>query len=303
MLIIESFDQKKERGYMKIEEILRYFPSNIYQILYKIFEEDEKIINEVREIRIKAQRPIVIKLKDSDFILEYIVSQTEILSIVEKICENSIYAYKNQICDGYITVQGGHRVGITGTCVIEDGKIINVKYISSLNFRIAREVIGCSNKILPSILDIENKTVFNTIIVSPPAKGKTTMLRDIVRQISNGIKEINFVGKTVGLVDERGEVAACYRGIPQNDVGVRTDVIENVSKDLGMRLLIRSMSPDIIACDEIGNSHDIEAIKYAFFSGVKGIFTAHGKNMDDLKSNVKIYDLIENKQIEKIVFL
>ncbi len=303
MLIIESFDQKKERGYMKIEEILRYFPSNIYQILYKIFEEDEKIIDEVREIRIKAQRPIVIKLKDSDFILEYIVSQTEILSIVEKICENSIYAYKNQICDGYITVQGGHRVGITGTCVIEDGKIINVKYISSLNFRIAREVIGCSNKILPSILDIENKTVFNTIIVSPPAKGKTTMLRDIVRQISNGIKEINFVGKTVGLVDERGEIAACYRGIPQNDVGVRTDVIENVSKDLGMRLLIRSMSPDIIACDEIGNSHDIEAIKYAFFSGVKGIFTAHGKNMDDLKSNVKIYDLIENKQIEKIVFL
>ena len=288
---------------MKIEEILRYFPSNIYQILYKIFDEDKNIIKEVREIRIKAQRPIVIKLKDSDFILEYIVSQTEILSIVEKLCENSIYAYKNQICDGYITVQGGHRVGITGTCVIEDGKIINVKYISSLNFRIAREVIGCSNKILPSILDIENKTVFNTIIVSPPAKGKTTMLRDIVRQISNGIKEINFVGKTVGLVDERGEIAACYRGIPQNDVGVRTDVIENVSKDLGMRLLIRTMSPDIIACDEIGNSDDIEAIKYAFFSGVKGIFTAHGKNMDDLKSNVKIYDLIENKQIEKIVFL
>ncbi len=288
---------------MKIEEILRYFPTNIYQILYKIFSDDEKILDEVREIRLKAERPIVIKLRDSDFILEYKVLQSEILNIVEKLCENSIYAYKNQICEGFITVQGGHRVGITGTCVIENGKIINVKYISSLNFRVAREVIGCSNKILSNILDIENKTVFNTIIVSPPAKGKTTMLRDIVRQVSNGIKEINFVGKTIGLVDERGEIAACYRGVPQNDVGVRTDVIENVSKDVGMKMLIRSMSPDVIACDEIGNNDDIEAIKYAFFSGVKGIFTAHGKNMNDLRSNVKIYDLIENKQIEKIIFL
>jgi stage III sporulation protein AA len=285
------------------EEILKYFPNSIYQILYKLFTENYNLINEVREIRIKAERPIIIRLRNRDFILEYKVSQSEMLNIIERLCENSIYAYKNQICEGFITVQGGHRVGITGTCVIENGKIINIKYISSLNFRIAREVIGCSDEYLQEILDIENNTIFNTIIVAPPGKGKTTMLRDIIRQISNGIRKMNFEGKTVGVVDERGEIAACFKGIPQNDVGVRTDVIESVSKDNGIRMLIRSMAPDIIACDEIGSIDDVTAIKYAFVSGVKGIFTVHGKNMEDLQKNEKIYELINNKQIQKIIFL
>ena len=255
-----------------MEEILKYFPNNIYEVLLDFSDKNKQILDRVQEI-------------------------------IERLCENSIYAYKNQICEGFITVKGGHRVGITGSCVVENGKIINIKYISSLNFRIARQVLDCSNKILNQVIDIQNQTIFNTIIVAPPGRGKTTVLRDTIRRISNGIDEIKFRGKTCGIVDERGEIAACFKGVPQNDVGIRTDVIENVSKYKGIHMLIRSMAPEIIACDEIGSREDIEAIQYALYSGVKGIFTMHGRSIEDIKNNKEVYRLVENSQIQKVVFL
>ena len=129
------------------------------------------------------------------------------------------------------------------------------------------------------------------------------MLRDVIRNISNGVPEFNFRGKTCGVVDERGEIAAMYRGQPQNDIGLRTDVIENVSKAKGMKMLIRSMAPEVIACDEIGSKEDVEAIKEATISGVKGIFTMHGSSLEEIKLNKDINELIENKQIERIIFL
>lgn len=286
-----------------IDEILRYFPNKIYQIFFNLFQENSKISEELQEIRMRAERPIILKLRERDLILQYNITQAEILQIVERLCENSIYAYKNQICEGFITVKGGHRVGLTGSCVIENGKIINVKHISSLNFRIAREVLNCSTRVLREIIDIENKSIYNTILVAPPGRGKTTMLRDVIRRLSNGIDEINFKGKTCGVVDERGEIAAMYKGIPQNDVGIRTDIIENVEKNQGIHMLIRTMAPEIIACDEIGSKNDVEAIHYALYSGVKGIFTMHGKNIEDIKNNRQIYELIENREIQKVVFL
>ncbi len=286
-----------------IYEVIRYFSIDIYNILKNIFEDNKIIRENIEEIRIRVQKPIILKLRYEDVVLNHIVDQREILQTLEKICENSIYAYKNQICEGFITVKGGHRVGITGTAVEENGKIINLKYVTSLNFRIARQVLNCSNKIIKEILDIENHTIFTTLIVSPPGKGKTTILRDIIRRISNGIENLNFKGKTCGVVDERGEIAAMYKGIPQNDVGMRTDVIENVSKYKGMKILIRTMAPEIIACDEIGSKEDVEAIKEATTAGIKGIFTMHGRNIEDVKNNREIYQLVENKQIEKIVFI
>lgn len=236
-------------------------------------------------------------------LIEYLVTQSEVFEVLEKLCNNSIYAYQNQICKGFITVRGGHRVGITGTAITENEKVTNLKYITSLNFRIAREVKGCSNKILKDVICKEQNTIYTSLIVSPPGKGKTTMLRDLIRNISNGVPELGFRGKTCGVVDERGEIAAMYHGIPQNDVGIRTDVIENISKDKGMSMLIRSMAPEIIACDEIGSKEDVEAIQNAVISGVKGIFTMHGKNLDDIKENQGINYLIKTKQIEKIIFL
>ena len=286
-----------------MEEIIKYFPPNIAQILYNAINQNARIKQEAQEIRIRVERPIIIKLRNLDVMIEYKINQSEILQILERICENSIYAYKRQICEGYITIKGGHRIGLTGSAVIENGEIINIKYVTSLNFRIARQILNCSNKILGQVLNLKEQTIFNTLIVSPPGKGKTTILRDTIRRISNGIEELNFKGKTCGVVDERGEIAAMYRGIPQNDVGIRTDVIENITKSKGMKILIRTMSPEVIACDEIGTKEDAEAISEALISGVKGIFTMHGSNLEDIKSNPQINKLIEEKKIEKIIFI
>lgn len=276
---------------------------NISSLLYKAIKQNEKIKEQIQEIRIRVGRPIILKLHNLDILIEYIVNQTEVLQILEKICENSIYAYKNQICNGYITIKGGHRIGITGSAVVENEKIINIKYITSLNFRIARQVLNCSNKIIGQVIDEKNQDIYNTLIVSPPGRGKTTILRDLIRKLSNGIDEINFKGRTCGVVDERGEIAAMYKGVPQNDIGIRTDIIENISKAKGIKILIRTMAPEIIACDEIGSKEDVEAIQEAIISGVKGIFTMHGRTLEDVKSNSQINKLIEENKIEKIIFI
>lgn len=257
----------------------------------------------LEEIRLRGNKPLSLKFGQEQETTDYIVSQQEILQAFEKICESSIYSYRKQICDGYITIRGGNRVGIVGSAVVDNGQVININYISSLNFRIASQRIGCSNKVIEDIIDNENDNIYNTLIVSPPGCGKTTLLRDIIRNISNGIKVIGFSGKTVGVVDERGEIAAMYKGIPQNDIGIRTDVIDNMPRPEAMRILVRSMAPDVIACDEIGSVEDIKAINYAMCSGVKGIFTVHGKDLEEINRNTELSKLLKNNVFERIIIL
>ena len=287
----------------EIEEIFKYLTENIKNEIIKFLNQNEKQAENLQEIRIRSNKPIILKIGQATKIIKYITSQGEVLEIFEKICDNSVYSYKKQICEGFITIKGGHRIGITGSCVMEENKVININYVSNLNFRIAREKIDCSNSLLEYVLDIENKKIYNTLLVSPPGCGKTTILRDFIRKISNGIKEIEFEGKTVGVVDERGEIAAMYKGVPQNDIGIRTDVIDNITKAKGMQMLVRSMAPEIITCDEIGGEEDIEAINYAICCGIKGIFTAHGGNLEEISLNPVISEIYNKNIFERIVFL
>lgn len=200
-------------------------------------------------------------------------------------------------------MQGGHRVGITGNAVMKEGKISNINYISSLNFRIAKQVLGASSKIIKYVIKEDENSIYNTLIISPPGVGKTTILRDLIRKLSNGIEQINYKGMNIGVVDERGEIAAMYRGIPQNDIGIRTDVLDNVTKALGLSMLIRSMSPKVIVADEIGKKDEIEPIMQSMCSGIKCIFTAHGDSIEDIKLNPSIKELIDNGVFERIIFL
>lgn len=283
-----------------MNSIYKYFPEKIQNL---ISEEVSEKIDSLEEIRIRVTKPIVLKFNNIEKVIRYFVSSDEILNILQLMCENSIYSYQREISEGFITLNGGHRVGVTGSCVIENGQVININYINSLNFRVSRQVLGCSKKVLKHVLDLENNTIFNTLIVSPPGCGKTTILRDLVRQISSGIKNLRFKGINVGVVDERGEIASLYKGVPQNEIGIKTDVLENVSKVVGIKMLIRSMAPKVIVADEIGNTDDISAINFAMCSGCKGLFTAHGNNFDDIYLNDVLKELLNKHIFEKIIFL
>ena len=173
-----------------MKEILSYFPETIQQKIKENWLED------MEEIRIRVNRPIVLKNSKTETMISAIVLPKTILQILQKICDNSIYSYQNQICQGFITLKGGHRVGIAGNAVMKEGQVINLNYINSLNFRIARQVLDCSNEALSYILNIPHHSIFNTLLVSPPGRGKTTILRDAIRKISSGIPEIGFQGIT-----------------------------------------------------------------------------------------------------------
>lgn len=273
---------------------MKCFPLNIREIISNEIDENE--IDKIEEIRVRNNLPLILKVGQTQKILNYKIKTDEMNYIFQKICENSIYTYQNQIAQGFITIQGGNRVGIVGTAVMKDGVVSNFNYISSLNFRISRQIIGCSDKIMKEIVNSEDDSIYNTLIVAPPGMGKTTLLRDIVRNISNS-------GKNVSVIDERSEISAMYRGIIQNDLGIRTDVINNIPKYLGMRMAIRSMAPDVVVADEIGSLEDVEAIRYAMCCGVKGIFTAHGRDIDEVKNNPELENIIKNKIFEKIILI
>lgn len=277
--------------------ILKFFPNAVCQLIQNDF------IRELEEIRIRVGKPIILKYSSKEIVTNYFPSQEEILKILQLVCDNSIYSYQNQICNGYITIEGGHRVGITGDVVLENEKVKNISHVYSLNFRIAREIEGASCEFISSILDIKKNSVYHTLIVGSPGTGKTTAIRDLAKVISNGSKELHFQGITVGIVDERGEISAMHRGIPQNDLGIRCDILNHVKKSIGIEMLVRSMSPKVIIADEIGNEADITAIKYAISSGVKGIFTAHGETYEDLKRNPILSRILTEKLFDKIIFL
>lgn len=246
-------------------------------------------ITRVEEIRLRVGKNIKIKYSNREKNIGYTVTSDNIENIFGRLTQYSPYAYKEEINCGYITIEGGYRVGIAGTVVDEGGQVQTIKNISSLNIRIAREIKGCSKDIISYING-------NTIIVSPPACGKTTLLRDIVRVWSNN-------GKNICVIDERNEISGTYMGKSQLDLGERTDIIVNVSKEKGFEMALRSLSPDVIAVDEIGGQEDINSIKRALNSGVSILCTLHSYNDDDLIVKEGIAPLVKNKVFDTYIFM
>ena len=269
----------------------------------------------IEEIRLRVEKPLILnannkdyfyneKTKDLDLKMDnpYIVTREDIEQTFQIICKYSIHTFIDDITKGFITLRGGHRIGIVGKTIVEDGRVKNIKHISSLNIRVSREIIGCSEKILEHIIKNDNE-VNNTLIISPPQCGKTTLLRDIVRNLSNGNKRYGFNGTKVALIDERNEISGAYLGVPQMDVGIRTDIIETCPKDIGIMMLLRSMSPNVIVTDEIGSESEIKSLYTALNGGVSLITTVHGDSIEDIQSRKELSRLLDKELFKKVIIL
>ncbi|WP_072830537.1 stage III sporulation protein AA [Clostridium collagenovorans] len=281
---------------MNLNSVLDILPKSIRYEYEKLDSKDK-----LQEIRIRADKPLIFYLGSKEVLTNYRVKSEDLKSIMQRMSGYSIYAFEQEIRQGYITIEGGHRIGICGSCVTENNSIKTIKDIASINIRICREIIGCSNKVLKYIC--KDKEIQNTIIISPPKCGKTTILRDIVRNLSLGIRELNISGKKVSVIDERSEIAACYKGMPQLEVGLRTDIFDNCPKHLGIIMAIRSMAPEVIVADEIGTSEDIASIIMALNCGVKVITTIHGNSIEDFINRKVFNDAIENKVFKRAIVL
>lgn len=272
--------------------------------LRKIINGQKENMEQIQEIRLRTGQPLRIITGNKEKILPserkpHFVTKEEMRETMEYISHYSLYAYEEELRQGFLTIEGGHRIGVAGKVIIENEKVKNIQYISSVNIRISHEIIGCADRLLPYIT--ENRKVCHTLIISPPFCGKTTMLRDLIRQISDGNEYVK--GCTVGVVDERSEIGGCYLGIAQNHIGSRTDILDCCPKAEGMIMLIRSMSPQVIAVDEIGSREDIHAIEYAMQCGCKLIASVHGMNMDEASRKPVLGDLIRRRMFERYVVL
>ena len=277
--------------------------------LRSIFNEMESVPN-IHEIRIRVGQPLMINTASGEFFISasgnlcdigqaYIVKDRDIKEIVEYISNYSPYAYEEELRNGYITISKGNRIGVCGKAVVGNDGVTTIRNISSLNIRMSKEYIGCSDKYIELLY--ENSKLCHTLIISPPCCGKTTLLRDIIRNISDGYG--NRKGMTIGVVDERSETAACYESVPQNNLGIRTDVMDACPKAYGILMLIRSMGPKVIAVDEIGAPDEVQAIKYAMHCGCKMIATVHGESLEEIRRKPLLEQMISEQCFERYVVL
>lgn len=280
----------------KKQQIVQVLARTVVQYL----DVEQFSFHEIQEIKLRTGKPLIVIYKGKEKMLSHkIVTREEIRETMEYISNYSLYAYEQELKQGFITIEGGHRVGMAGQVTVEEGKIKNLKYISSINIRVSHEVKSCADRIFPYIT--YNKQMYHTLLISPPRCGKTTLLRDMIRQVSDGNAWVK--GCTVGVVDERSELGSCYLGNPQNDMGARTDILDRCPKADGMIMLIRSMAPQVIAVDEIGAKEDICAIEYAMHCGCKMLATAHGDSMEELRKKPIFEGLIQKKRFERYVIL
>lgn len=277
-MIITTTEQKNIHS-----EILSYIPIRLRAYLIPCFGD------KTEEIRMRTNRPLSIYQNSEIYFItsscrlskkpydSVLVTKDDLDAATALLCNRSVYAFEDEIKNGYITIAGGHRVGLCGNAVVTDDRVRFINNISGLNYRIAHEIKGCSDSV---IRDIYCKgEIKNTLIISPPGCGKTTLLRDIARAISN-------TGKRISILDERGEIASMHNGVPGFEIGPLTDVLSNCPKQTGISMLLRSMAPDVIITDELSGECDILAVNEAKSRGVSIIATIHGRDIPDVPENV-----------------
>lgn len=295
----------------KEKSILQLFPSE----LRPYFEAVSAGYADLSEIRIRAGRPVMIRRRGKEYYLtikgeeklavangyEEALCPTagQVDNMFSYLCQYSPYAYGEALKQGFLTVSGGHRIGVAGQIVRTSEGISSIRNIRFLNIRISHEVKGVAQQFVPGLY--EEDKIHNCLIIAPPGLGKTTMLRDLVRLISDGDKFHRGCG--VAVVDERSEIAGCFQGEPQNDVGMRTDVLDACPKAFGMEMMLRSMSPEVIAVDEIALSEDVETLLLLLNCGVRVMATVHGETLARVKEKPYLAPLFATAYFKRFLLI
>ncbi len=261
-----------------MKEILSLLPQTISS---KLLELPVDILQEVEEIRIRIGKPVEILHKQHHRYLHHVTNERDAQRFMEQIAEHSFYRLEEELKRGYLTIPGGHRIGLAGKVILQSGEVKGIREVSSFNIRVARQKIGTCERFVPSLFDQKWK---HTMIIGPPQSGKTTLLRDLARFVSSGNGQ-GIPSFKVGIVDERSEIAGCVKGVPQLELGNRVDVLDGCPKVEGMMMLIRSMSPDVLVVDEIGRKEDGDAILEAVNAGVTLMMSIHGSSLQDVKND------------------
>ncbi|MHB8947320.1 MAG: stage III sporulation protein AA [Bacillota bacterium] len=261
-----------------------------------------EVLGEVEEIRVRLGRPLhLVTTSGEVFLPDAAVSTAEFRATLELVTGSSLYALEEELRNGYITLPGGHRVGLAGRAVLEDGRVRTLKHLSGLNIRVSREFPGAAAGVLEAIWPRGAARPHSALIVSPPRGGKTTVLRDLARRLSQG--EPGRPGLKVVIVDERSEIAGCFEGVPQKDVGPRTDVLDACPKAAGMMMALRSLGPEVLVADEIGRPEDALAVNEALNAGVTVISSAHGSSLEEIARRPTVRDIVTGGAFGRYVFL
>lgn len=280
-----------------MEMILSYLPKNIANMINEL---PASLSGQMEEIRMRINRPLEIYANGVPYFSDYIVSHGDTERFIERLANHSFYTLDEELQKGYVTIPGGHRVGLAGKVILENGNVKVIKHLSSFNIRIAREAIGVANKYISFLYE---KGWKHTMIIGAPQTGKTTVLRDIARLISTGIPNKNIPPKKVGIVDERSEIAGCVNGVPQLQFGPRIDVLDACPKAEGMMMLIRSMSPDVLIVDEIGGENDCAAILEAVNAGITLVMTTHGSSLQEIKKRPTLLKILQHQVFQRFIEL